>query len=99
VDMKELTGSADRGESGRRAYPAASLIEQAMPQREPESDFRPGEDAQRATAQSPSQWILTTSTRSSGGYTRNVTSPTNPGRLRSVTILLTCTRNLPRSIR
>jgi transcriptional regulator with XRE-family HTH domain len=30
VDIEELTGSADRDETGRRAYPAASLIEQAM---------------------------------------------------------------------
>ena len=30
VDVEELTGSADRDETGRRAYPAASLIEQAM---------------------------------------------------------------------
>jgi transcriptional regulator with XRE-family HTH domain len=29
-DIAELTGSADRDETGRRAYPAASLIEQAM---------------------------------------------------------------------
>jgi len=30
VDIAELTGSAVRDETGRRAYPAASLIEQAM---------------------------------------------------------------------
>ncbi len=30
VDIEELTGSADRDETGRRAYPAAPLIEQAM---------------------------------------------------------------------
>jgi transcriptional regulator with XRE-family HTH domain len=30
VDIDELTGSADRGETGRHAHPAASLIEQAM---------------------------------------------------------------------
>jgi hypothetical protein len=30
VDLEELTGSADRDETGRRAYPAAPLIEQAM---------------------------------------------------------------------
>ena len=30
VDIAELTGSADRDETGRRAHPAASLIEQAM---------------------------------------------------------------------
>ena len=30
VDIEELTGSADYDETGRRAYPAASLIEQAM---------------------------------------------------------------------
>ena len=30
VDIEELTGSADRGETGRRSYPAGSLIEQAM---------------------------------------------------------------------
>ena len=30
VDIEELSGSADRDESGRRAHPAASLIEQAM---------------------------------------------------------------------
>jgi transcriptional regulator with XRE-family HTH domain len=30
VDIEELTGSADRDETGSRAYPAASLIEQAM---------------------------------------------------------------------
>jgi transcriptional regulator with XRE-family HTH domain len=30
VDIEELTGSADRDETGRRAHPAASLIEQAM---------------------------------------------------------------------
>jgi len=30
VDIEELTGSAVRDETGRRAYPAASLIEQAM---------------------------------------------------------------------
>ena len=30
VDIEELTGSSDHDETGRRAYPAASLIEQAM---------------------------------------------------------------------
>jgi hypothetical protein len=30
VDIEELTGSADRDETGSRAYPAAPLIEQAM---------------------------------------------------------------------
>ena len=30
VDIEELTGSADRDETGRRAYPAASKIGQAM---------------------------------------------------------------------
>jgi transcriptional regulator with XRE-family HTH domain len=30
VDIEELTGSADRDETGRRAHPAAPLIEQAM---------------------------------------------------------------------
>ena len=30
VDIEELTGSAHRSETGRRAYPAASLIEQAI---------------------------------------------------------------------
>ena len=30
VDIEELTGAADHDGSGRRAYPAASLIEQAM---------------------------------------------------------------------
>ena len=30
VDIEELTGSGDRDEIGRRAYPAASLIEQSM---------------------------------------------------------------------
>ena len=30
VDIEELSGSADRDETGRRAYTAASLIEQAM---------------------------------------------------------------------
>ena len=30
VDIEELTGSADRDETGRRAYTAAPLIEQAM---------------------------------------------------------------------
>jgi transcriptional regulator with XRE-family HTH domain len=30
VDIEELTGSADRDETARRAYPAAPLIEQAM---------------------------------------------------------------------
>src|SRR5215470_3576987 len=30
VDIDELTGSADRDETTRRAYPAAALIEQAM---------------------------------------------------------------------
>jgi transcriptional regulator with XRE-family HTH domain len=30
VDIEELTGSADRDETGRRAYAAALLIEQAM---------------------------------------------------------------------
>ena len=30
VDIEELTGSGDRDETGRRAYPAVSLIEQAM---------------------------------------------------------------------
>jgi transcriptional regulator with XRE-family HTH domain len=30
VDIEELTGLADQDETGRRAYPAASLIEQAM---------------------------------------------------------------------
>ena len=30
VDIAELTGSADRVETGSRAYPEASLIEQAM---------------------------------------------------------------------
>ena len=30
VDIEELTGSGGRDETGRRAYPAASLIEQAM---------------------------------------------------------------------
>ena len=30
VDIAELTGSADRDETGRRAHPAAPLIEQAM---------------------------------------------------------------------
>jgi len=30
VDIEELTGSGDRGEPGRRAHPATSLIEQAM---------------------------------------------------------------------
>jgi hypothetical protein len=30
VDLEELTGSADRNETGRRAHPAAPLIEQAM---------------------------------------------------------------------
>jgi transcriptional regulator with XRE-family HTH domain len=30
VDIEEITGSGDEGEIGRRAYPAASLIEQAM---------------------------------------------------------------------
>jgi transcriptional regulator with XRE-family HTH domain len=30
VDIEELTGSADRDETGRRAHPAVSLIEQAM---------------------------------------------------------------------
>ena len=30
VDIEELTGSADRDETGRHAYPAAPLIEQAM---------------------------------------------------------------------
>jgi transcriptional regulator with XRE-family HTH domain len=53
VDIEELTGSADRDETGRRAHPAAPLIEQAMmgyggpgpldggeePEREPSLDF------------------------------------------------------------
>ncbi len=53
VDIEELTGSGDHDETGRRAYPAASLIEQAMmgygapspvdcgeePEREPSLDF------------------------------------------------------------
>jgi transcriptional regulator with XRE-family HTH domain len=30
VDIEELTGSGDQDEIGRRAYPAASLIEQSM---------------------------------------------------------------------
>ncbi len=30
VDIEELTGSADRDETGSRAHPAAPLIEQAM---------------------------------------------------------------------
>ncbi len=30
VDIEEIVGSGDEGEIGRRAYPAASLIEQAM---------------------------------------------------------------------
>ena len=30
VDIEEFTGSGDQDETGRRAYPAASLIEQAM---------------------------------------------------------------------
>ena len=30
VDIEKLTGSSDHDETGRRAYPAASLIEQAM---------------------------------------------------------------------
>ncbi len=30
VDIEELTGPGDQDENGRRAYPAASLIEQAM---------------------------------------------------------------------
>ena len=30
VDLEELTGSGDQDETGRRAYPAAPLIEQAM---------------------------------------------------------------------
>ena len=30
VDIEELTGSANRDETGRRAHPAAPLIEQAM---------------------------------------------------------------------
>jgi hypothetical protein len=30
VDLEELTGAGDQDETGRRAYPAASLIEQAM---------------------------------------------------------------------
>jgi transcriptional regulator with XRE-family HTH domain len=30
VDLEELTGSADRNETGRPAHPAAPLIEQAM---------------------------------------------------------------------
>jgi hypothetical protein len=30
VDIEEFTGSADRDETGRRAYAAAPLIEQAM---------------------------------------------------------------------
>ena len=30
VDIEELTGSGDQDEIGRRAYPAASLIDQAM---------------------------------------------------------------------
>jgi hypothetical protein len=53
VDIEELTGSADRDETGSRAHPAAPLIEQAMmgygapspvdcgeePEREPSLDF------------------------------------------------------------
>jgi len=30
VDLEELTGAGDQDETGRRAYPAAPLIEQAM---------------------------------------------------------------------
>jgi transcriptional regulator with XRE-family HTH domain len=30
VDLEEFTGSGDQDETGRRAYPAASLVEQAM---------------------------------------------------------------------
>jgi transcriptional regulator with XRE-family HTH domain len=30
VDIEKLAGSSDHDETGRRAYPAASLIEQAM---------------------------------------------------------------------
>src|SRR6266516_291312 len=52
VDLEELTGSADRNETGRPAHPATPLIEQAMmgygtpgpldsgePERQPSLDF------------------------------------------------------------
>jgi transcriptional regulator with XRE-family HTH domain len=73
VDIEELTGSGDQDEIGRRAYPAASLIEQAMMgygapgapggREEPEREVSPGLPARAGTLCVPGG--MDTSSRSS----------------------------------
>jgi transcriptional regulator with XRE-family HTH domain len=50
VDIGELTGSADRDETGRRAYPAATLIEQAMMSYGTPGPLDGGEESGRAVS-------------------------------------------------
>ena len=56
VDIAELTGSADRDETGRRAYPAVSLIEQAMMGYGTAGPVDGGDEPVRMSAWTPRCW-------------------------------------------
>ena len=53
VDIEELTGSSDHDETGRRAYPAASLIEQASNQIAAWSTFSNGQSVENMMRSEP----------------------------------------------